>query len=291
MVGSIGVATYSRPELLNQCLSSIIRAKGSRDIPLLVVHQVGNKEVAKIISEWRSHIQLLIEFESIGKSALQNINYNGTLLRTIAFESMGSDWFLGVEEDVVIGGDSIAFIECMMDKYDGKRAFRGVNLGSNLPKQNFYLNCYSRMRFGMQGQASAITKSTWEKFEFKRLVNDSSWNGFDGIVENKIKSGFMCTPLSSRYLDRGWHGTHGFGDPNHVYYRQFERSFVDLAPDSELEYFEVKMQIPLRGDARLYNPITTFYHVIYNYVAYSFHTTLRRLVLKLKNQVKSLSER
>jgi len=282
--GSIGVATFSRAEYLDKCISSIVRAKGLRDIPLLVLHQLGDSEVKQVISKWRSHIFLLIELNPIGKSALQNINLNSILLRHTAFNFMDSDWFLGVEEDVEIGGDSIKFIESMMTRYISKRAFRGVNLGSNLPRVNISESHYCRMRYGMQGQASAITRQTWEKFNFDRLVKNSSWSALDGMMENHLKSGFMCNPLLSRYLDNGWGGTHGLGDPSHEFYRKLENSFIDLPEKNVFEYFENKVRIPLRKDAILYNPQFTLFYIIKNNLSYWYFTTINRWfkILRIK---------
>ena len=290
MKGIVGVATFSRAGHLDNCLASIVKAKGSREISLIVVHQLGDPEVKEIIAKWRPHIQFLIELDSKGKNALQNINFNSILLRSIAFDIMESDWFLGVEEDVVIGGDSIAFIECMMKKYFKKKAFRGVNLGSNLPRDKFHIDQYSKIRYGMQGQASAITQRTWKKFKINRLNQNSLWNGLDGIMENKLKSGFMTTPLLSRYLDEGWGGTHGFGDPEHEYYQLFERSFIDLPENHPIDYVESKIKVPLREDAVLYRPISSLLHVINNFIFYNFHITLRRFFFKLTAQIKAFSK-
>jgi hypothetical protein len=281
--GSIGVATFSRAEQLDKCISSIVRAKGLRDIPLLVLHQLGDPKVKQVISKWRSHIFLLIELNPNGRTALQNINLNSILLRHTAFNFMDSDWFLGIEEDVVIGGDSITFIESMMGRYINKRAFRGVNLGSNLPRENNTESHYSKMRYGMQGQASAITRRTWKKFDFDHLVKNSSWGALDGMMENHLKSGFMCNPLLSRYVDNGWSGTHGLGDPSHEFYRKFENSFIDLLEKNQIEYFENKVRIPLREDAVLYNPMSTFFHVIKNYLSYKYFTAIKRWFLSFKN--------
>lgn len=289
MMGAIGVATFSRAEHLNNCIESIVRAKGSRDIPLLVLHQMGDPEVKQVLTKWRPQIQILIELDLKEKSALENINFNAILLRNIALDVMGLDWFLGIEEDVVIGGDSIAFIECMMNKYSKKRAFRGVNLGSNLPSGAYGTDQYSKMRYGMQGQASAITQRTWKRFDIDQLNRNSSRKGLDGMMENYLKSGFMCTPLLSRYLDRGWGGTHAPRDPQHYYFRKLEESFVDLPDNVPVKYLENKVRIPWREDALLYSPKSTLIQVVKNFVRYNYHVTLRSFVLNLKAQIKDLS--
>ena len=284
VIGAIGVATFSRAKHLDNCIASIVRARGSRNIPLLIVHQLGDPEVKQVLNKWRPHIQLLIELDSKEKSALQNINFNSILLRNVAFDVMASDWFLGIEEDVVVGGDSIAFIESMINVYGKKRTFRGVNLGSNLPRGGDYgASQYSKMRYGMQGQASVITRRSWKKFNVDSLTRNSSRNGLDGMMENYLKNGFMCTPLLSRYLDRGWDGTHGFGDPKHEYYQKFKNSFIDLPENTAIKYLETKVRVPLRKDAFIYNYKSTLFHMVKNFIGYTIHVTLRRFVIKLKD--------
>ena len=45
MKGTIGIATFSRAEELDQCLESVVNARNGRDIPLIVLHQLGHESV------------------------------------------------------------------------------------------------------------------------------------------------------------------------------------------------------------------------------------------------------
>jgi hypothetical protein len=259
MNGSIGVATFSRPEELDMCLQSIVKARDSRNIPLIVLQQIGYSSVNKVILKWRSQIQTLIEVKALGVSPLHNINLNSMLLRNFAFDELSADWYLGVEEDIVIGGDSIEFIEQMMKKYVNCRAFRGVNLGSAIPRSIESENKYSRIRYGMHGQACAITKRTWNHFNKSYLVKNAKIFGLDAMLERYLKSGFMCWPHSSRYLDYGWNGTHTSKNRNDPYYQKLRDSYLDLPNTSSVDYIEVKKINPWRSDSTLYSKFTTPY--------------------------------
>ena len=64
MKGSIGIAAFSRAEELDQCLESVINARNGRDIPLMVLHQLGHESVDKVVTKWSSEIQILLKVEA-----------------------------------------------------------------------------------------------------------------------------------------------------------------------------------------------------------------------------------
>jgi len=291
MVGSIGVATFSRPEDLDRCLNSIINARGDRKIPLLVLHQLGNKEVSKVIVKWKSQIQILLEVQALGNSPLQNMNLNSIILRELAFNSFCSDWYLGVEEDVVLGGDSIDFVEKMMQKYISSRDFRGVNLGSCIPSSSGLENFYSKIRYGIQGQASAITSRTWNHFDKKYLIDNSATHGLDAMMERYVKSGFMCWPQLSRYLDNGWNGTHSSKDPNNEYYERIRKSFVDLPNKVNAIYKLKNNRIPWREDCYLYRRQTNLIHIAKNLIFHYCHTVIRKIKVSRSTSQKKARHR
>jgi hypothetical protein len=284
MKGVIGIAAFSRAHELDRCLESVVKARSVRDLPLLVLHQQGHAAVGDVIQKWRSEIQILLQVEALGSTPLQNINLNAILLRNLAFQELQSDWFLGVEEDVVIGGDSIAFIESMMKKYRKTPAFRGVNLGSAIPRNLGSEVEYSRIRYGLHGQAGAIPKNVWEHFNNDRMLKYSNQNGLDGMMENYLKSGFMCWPNLSRYLDNGWNGTHAPKDSNDAYYQNLRQSFVDLSADTKLVYIKNDMHNPWREDCFNYKPLATPFHFTKNLLNHVLHSKLRTIrKVKSKN--------
>jgi hypothetical protein len=280
MKGSIGLAAFSRAKELDQCLESIVNARNGRNIPLVVLHQMGHETVSEVVKKWRSEIQILIEVEALGSTALENINLNAIILRDLAFRHLNSDWFLGVEEDVLIGGDSINFIESMMQRYRRYPGFRGVNLGSAILRNSASETTYSRMRFGLHGQAGAIPKKVWLRFNSSNLIKQSNQVGLDGILERYLKTGFMCWPNLSRYIDHGWNGTHTPSDSNDSYYQNLRESFVSISPARELKYVERNMENPWREDCTQYNLFTTPYHATRNILFHLWHSNLRKIRIR-----------
>jgi len=247
--GAIFVATYSRAEDLDRCIGNIVQARGSEAIPLIVIHQQGFSQVASIIQKWRHEIQVLVETETQGKSPLQNINLNSLLGREIAFTWLSSEWCLGVEDDVQISSDSIKFIEFMFNKYKNNPFFRGVNFGSKLPFKKEEITSYTKISFGMHGQASMITRNTWNHFNVSKLREQSNLMGLDAMMEHFTKTGFMCTPYNSRYLDNGWNGTHSSTNPNDVHYRLIRESFYNGQVPEPENYILKKFENNWREDS------------------------------------------
>jgi hypothetical protein len=253
--GSITVAAFSRHVELDKCLKAIDVARGERKIQLIVVHQLGYPEVSKVIENWRTRINVLVSTDSQGTSPLSNINMNALLCREIAFKWLRSDWSLGVEEDTEIAPDALSFIEFAYEKYRKNLFFRGVNLGS---KEVFQANMefsYNLVSYGIQGQASMITSRTWRHFNGNKLRGNVNKSGLDSMMEHYVKSGFMCTPHNSRYLDNGWNGTHASTDPNDEYYVSLRKSFTHVTSNSESNYKRSKFQICWREDAHEFSTL------------------------------------
>lgn len=246
--GAIFVSTFSRAAELDDCLRNIVAARGNLDIPLIVIHQIGSSLVAEVIERWRSEIQVLVQTINTGTSALQSINLNGLLGREIAFTWLAAEWCVGVEDDVLISKDSLKLCMFLFKKHHKDPFFRGVNLGSKRPFDPAFNDKYSKVIFGIHGQASLITRRTWKKFNPDKLRRLSSIEGQDAVMEHFIKTGYMCTPCNSRYLDRGWNGTHAPKDPNHSHYVDLQNSYYSGEPQFD-EYLEVPYDSFWREDS------------------------------------------
>lgn len=266
--GSIFVATYSRSEDLDRCLGNIVAARGTRDIPLIVIHQQGFVGVAETVAKWRKHIQVLVETETQGKTALENINLNSLLGREIAFSWLDSDWCLGVEDDVQISIDSVDFIEEMYNRYQKNCLFRGVNLGSKNKFSEDKLSAYTKLSFGIHGQASMITKQTWKHFNISKMRAKSNVMGLDAMMEHFTKTGFMCTPYNSRYLDNGWNGTHSSNDPNDLHYQLIRDSFYDGRSGKPMKYTLEYFDTCWRDDSRQFSYTRIIPNLINNKIAH-----------------------
>jgi hypothetical protein len=133
---------------------------------------------------------------------------------------------LAVEDDIELGTDAIRFVSEMFQVHQKKVLFRGVNLGSFELEGQVSLEGFSRLSYGLHGQAAAISKRTWRHFSPKKLIKNARTTPLDSAMENFLKMGYMVTPNRSRYLDNGWNGTHAPKDPNDSYFKKLRKSWV-----------------------------------------------------------------
>jgi hypothetical protein len=276
--GAICIAAYSRAEDLDRCISNIVIARQDRKVPLIVVHQRGYESVAKVIDNWASQIQILIQSEAQGRSALENINLNSLLGREIAFTWLQAEWCLGVEEDVQISCDAIDFVFEMHKRYHKNPFFRGVNLGSKLKFDVSGNSLYALFRFGIHGQASMITRKTWQHFNVNKLRTKSNVSGLDAMMEHYVKTGFMCTPRNSRYLDNGWNGTHSSSDPENEHYLSIRSSYFDGLSAKPESYALGKFDSSWREDSQPFSLVWILPVLLSN--------KLRNLIYSLRVKIK-----
>lgn len=250
--GAIFLATYSRPQELKNCLNSATNQVGSVKPIIVVLHQRGVPEVLEVINHYRNQIDYLVEIDALGKTPLENINFNRILGYEFCFDYLKLDWVLAVEEDIVISKDSFDFCRQMIERYWKSSKFRGVNLGSFEIVDENHRNTYSKLSYGLHGQASAITSKTWKGMPRARLISKSYIEGFDAQVENFLKRGFFVTSNSSRYLDFGWNGTHAAADPKSEYYLRLNQSWVGVEFPTSSEFKLLQMKHKWRSDVMKY---------------------------------------
>jgi hypothetical protein len=224
---------------------------------LVIVHQVGHEKVADVIREFRDEIEILVEVEGSNKIPLVNINTNRILGYQISFDWLQSDWVLAIEEDVEISFDAIEFVSQMMERYHLHRLFRGINLGSREQMGKSDLFTYSRLRYGLHGQAGVITRKVWRHFNTEKLISKSSGSGLDSMLENYLKRGFMITPNASRSLDTGWNGTNAPSDPSHIYFREMSSSWLGKDRYAIGEYKQRDLLHSWRDDIAVFRWNTT----------------------------------
>jgi hypothetical protein len=243
------IFAYSREQLLQDCIDSVVGAKGSQYWKKVLVYQEGHNEVFKVVEKNRQNFDLVLLTKAQYSTSLANINQNRILGTSLCFNLFQADLLLGIEEDTKISFDALNFIEFSYNKYRKNPFFRGVNLGSIEEKTSENLNTYSLIRFALHGQAGAITRKTWKRMDFSSLLRNMDLEGWDSYVEFIIKSGFMVTPNASRSLDSGWGGTHAPANPNHPHYIAMKRSFVDQSIKVEENYSLHKQFHRWREDA------------------------------------------
>ena len=249
--GSILVLTFSRAELLDELLESVSNLKNRNEVTLIVVRQTGYEEVGKVIEKWRNNIEVLLEIDGVGNSIPENIGRNRLSGYAIAFDALGSDWVLAVEEDVLLAEDSLLFTKFIVDKLNRKRNFRGINLGSRLPLSDAGKISYCKTRYGVFGQGAVMTAKSWNKMQSWKIIESSRFGHWDAAMEAYMKTGLTIAPNNSRYLDRGWTGTHASSNPEDPYYLDLRNSFVGNVPlGASTNYKEVKIGYWWRRDLR-----------------------------------------
>lgn len=250
MTNTLVITAFNRPALIRDCLESCSSLDGIDQYKIVMVHQKGNSDVERIISDYSHFFSTLISTEPSGRNTDTFITNNRILGLYVGFEFWKSEFVVSVEEDVILAPDSLRFIEFAFEKNKSDSNFRGVNLGSKLPLLEVGPFSYSRLRFGMHGPASMITKETWKKINPQRIMKNSSII-FDAQVEFALKTGFMITPNASRYIDQGVVGSHTTDKLDDHYFNGLKGSFVgDLKTSND--YFLENFQPNWRQDCVVY---------------------------------------
>lgn len=247
---SIVIFAHARRQLLDDCIKSILNAKGSENWKKVIVWQKGDNEVYKIIEKYQSYFDLIVVLTPQQPTPLGKINQSRLIGTTICFETLNSDYVLGIEDDTLISFDSLIFIDEMYMRYKSNKFFRGVNLGSLESKKTSKLGDYSLLRYGLHGQAGVITRNTWAKLNKKDLLRDICYEGWDARFEIVTKNGFMVTPNLSRALDLGWQDpTHAPSNQDNSHYREMKLSWVGLDQFELPEYVHNQIIHSWRADA------------------------------------------
>ncbi len=206
----IVIFCHSRALLLDKCLSSVKKAYGVDDWQVVVIHQIGNFDVDKVLNKHKAIIHTLVRSRPKFREPLGNINYNRILGSKYAFEFLDADYVLGIEEDNLISRDSLLFVESVYELHKHDKAFRGINLGSIEYDKTISNTGYSLLRFGLHGSAGALTRRTWNYIKRHGLWEfdlDNPCLPWDAQIEFYLKSGYMVTPNITRNLDLGYSGT------------------------------------------------------------------------------------
>lgn len=281
MKKSIVIFANSRADLLLSSIESVLNAFGSKDWEKVIVLQTGYSDVEKVVAKYENYFDLVLRVKKYFEITLGNINQNRILGTSICFDLLNSDVVLGIEEDTSIGFDALFFISEMCEKYKLDKSFRGVNLGSfeSNTEENRYT--YSLLRFGLHGQAGALTKNTWEHFSLSYLLQDICNVGWDSRIESYLKTGFLATPNSSRLLDQGWGGTHQPTDPDSPYFANQRSSWVGTNPIPIRDFQHKNIFHTWRKDARIYKSNESFiYWSKHNKYLYGSFQYLRKKLRK-----------
>lgn len=296
MKKSLVIFANSRAELLLKCIESVLNSHGSEDWEKVLLLQRGYSDVENVVAQYENRFDLVLRVKKYHEVTLGNINQNRILGTSICFDLLNSDVVLGIEEDTSIGYDALYFIQEMCENYGFNKAFRGVNLGSFESNNEVNRHTYSLLRYGLHGQAGALTRNTWKHFSLSYLLQDICNIGWDSRIESYLKTGFLATPNSSRLLDQGWGGTHQPTDPDSPYFANQRSSWVGTNPFPIRKFQKKNILHTWRKDARIYKSNESFIywakHNKYLYGSFQFiRKTLRknriayRIVKNLKNKL------
>lgn len=246
---TVVVFSYSRANLLKECIESILTANSSSAWRKILVWQQGKPDVERIVMSHMNSFDSVLVSSGKEKTTLGNINFNRILGTEVAFQLFRSELVLGIEEDVIVSRDALDFCTYTFDKYKRNLLFRGINLGSVESFDSELSKSYSLLRYATVSHATAITRKTWNKLPLNRLLKDIDAEGWDSRFERVTKTGFMVTPNNSRSMDRGWGGTHAPADPNHASYVMQRDSFVDTHESVRKEWYRKQIKHHWRYDA------------------------------------------
>lgn len=254
------IFTHARANLLEQSIQNFLTAEEKDGWSLVIVQQAGSSEIDRVLGDFESEIDLLVRFSDIGQGVLGNINYSRLIGTSMAFDLLGAQVVLGVEEDTKISKDALVFIQKMQIKYGKRKRFRGVNLCSLLPLDDNLKNSYSILRFGLSGQAGAINKNTWRRFDLAFLLRNIGAEEWASRIEPIMKTGFTIHPNNSRLYDQGWGGysSAALDSSSHSFLTQHASWVGDYVPEGK-NYLHKNMTGVWRSDAIPYKPWHNFY--------------------------------
>lgn len=278
--GAIVVFAYSRDQLLDELLECINELQQGKKLPLILVKQDGFEAVDEVIKKWRNQINILIESDGSAETVAQNISRNRILGYSSAFISLDVDWVLAIEDDVILANDTLMLVEHLINKYLLDKDFRGINLGSRIPYSLENHNTYCKTRYGIYGQASVITKLSWKRMNKFGILKEALNGHWDAAMESFVKTGYMVAPNNSRYIDRGWDGTHMSSDPNDSYYQDLRASFVPKETKISEIYKEFDTGYWWRKDLRKFKSWQSFYYWIIFLLRHPRSISLYRAVFK-----------
>ena len=238
--GVVVLSAFSRDVLLDQCLESIYSADHSSSVRKLITHQSGYSEVSKIILKYEDALTSVLRVDGLGRTKLQNINFNYWNGFTVAFGTYKADWVLCVEEDSILSSDIFSFIDNIYGRYNKERFFRGINLGS-LEVDTALIGSYSLQRYGFHGQSGVITKRSWNTLNRIGVGSKIKEFPFDSATEKYWKTGYMITPNLTKSLNFGWiDGTHVSSNPNQEHFLEMRKSWEKSIPTSTYRLIQVQ---------------------------------------------------
>jgi hypothetical protein len=267
---AILIIAYNRPKHLEKLFQSLEDYCLLESSQIVIVQQVGNTEVEHLIFKFKEKTKncMVLTFDGSGKSLIANISFNRLSGYKFCFDILNCDYVIALEDDVVVGSDILDFTGFIMNKYWGKRNFRGINYGSHQGYSVTTQGFFSQVRFGIQGPGSAIHRNTWKRLNTPSNNLKSQYVLFDGVFEYFLKTGFMITPVNSRIMDNGHGGTHAPISSTDEHFVKLKNSFVNGFIDHRLNYILDNKNHSWTPDALVYRFNQNWKYKILNFLNY-----------------------
>jgi len=219
------ILCHSRAGHLERCFESFFAARGSDQFKVVVVRQVGHEDVAAVVSRYRDRLELVIELKG-DPIPEESIRRNRFLGYFACYQTLDAELVLAMEDDVQLSTDALEFIEQVYARHKDDHNFMGINLGSVEPLNDDLIHSYSRLRYGIHGQASVLARRTWNRLLGSSIVTRNPGGHFDSAIEALLRRGYMVTPNNSRHLDSGFGGTHAPDENEDDYFSLIRQSWV-----------------------------------------------------------------
>lgn len=144
------------------------------DATFVIVQQQGNDAVSGLIQDFisRRENSFLLITNGSAKYVSANISFNRIAGYRFCFDKLGCEYVVALEDDVVISQDFFYFARFIMNKFYNDTHFRGVNFGSHEKYSSASVVNYQKIRFGIQGPASAITRRSWKKINTRHTLKN-----------------------------------------------------------------------------------------------------------------------
>lgn len=292
---AIVVICYSRPDLLENCLLSLLAAESNEDFTKILVQQVGFASVDRVVEKYSSNFDLIVKVKRSGDPT-QNISNNRYLAYTIGFDHFSAEYVIVLEDDVEIAPDALIFADELFKKYKNRKDFRAVNFGSGIEFSEENRFTYSRVRYALHGPASMIPRATWKTISNQGMERLLSKGIFDGVIECLIQRGFVIMPNVSRYKDFGFIGTHSVGTNPTTYFDKLMKSSAPTPTANHQPLIERYLPQNWRKDCVRFRRRDNFYYqirslIIFNNDIHPFmdvwrsYFFLKRLTTRLKNRI------
>lgn len=247
---AVSIITYRRSHLLDSCLRSLSIAMSKNQYPVFIIIQDADEDDLAILRKYDNIVTEIIHVDVGDKNVEDLINSNRIRAWEFPLISRGYQYVICLEDDVEVSPDIFKFTEQVLAQVGRCRNFWGINYGSfEKPVES---STYSKLRYGLHGPASLISKRSLERFNLNWLMRFHGKIPWDSWVEPLVRTGFMVTSNVSRYRDNGYSGTHATLENNSEYFQKLNESFVHGLRTVATNYYHRDLEHHWRADCRIY---------------------------------------